>query len=159
MNDSKSKTQKKRDAQALQKLGVQLIALSSDKLDALPLSPELKEAITQAQSLKSHGALRRQTQWIGKLMRGVDAALITDTLEQLSAEEDAQTYAFHEAERWRTRLMQEGHAALTEFVRLFHPQDVQHLRVLIKKAMKEVEQGVKTGAGKALFRYVRSCLS
>lgn len=78
MDEPVSKSQKKREAEALQKLGTQLIALNPDKIELLPLSDPLKQAILEAKTLKSHGAVRRHAQWIGKLMRSIDSkALIT----------------------------------------------------------------------------------
>jgi len=56
MEEPISKTQKKRDADSLQKIGVQLVELSSDKLDSLPLADNLRLAIDQAKTIKSHGA-------------------------------------------------------------------------------------------------------
>ena len=66
MEEPISKSQKKRDADALQKIGVELVALSLEKLDTLPLPDNLRRAIIEAKSLKSHGAIRRQAQLIGK---------------------------------------------------------------------------------------------
>jgi len=159
MEESKSKSQKKRDADALQKVGVQLIALSMTKLDLLPLSDPLKKAIVDAKSLRSNGAIRRQAQLIGKLMRSDNSEEILAAYQQLLAEESAQTAAFHELEQWRERLIHEGKDALTAFINAFHPQDVQQLRQLIKKAVDEHQRQQHTGASKALFRYLRSCLS
>ena len=45
MDEPKSKSQKKRDAAALQKIGVELIGLSLEKLDLLPLPANLRQAI------------------------------------------------------------------------------------------------------------------
>jgi ribosome-associated protein len=59
---------------------------------------------------------------------------------------------------WRTRLIDEGNSALTEFVEKYQPDDVQKLRQLIKKAVKEQEMQKNMGAVKALFRFIRSCL-
>ena len=64
MDEPKSKSQKKREADALQKIGVKLIALSLEKLDLLPLPDNLRQAIIEAKLLKSHGAIRRQAQLI-----------------------------------------------------------------------------------------------
>jgi ribosome-associated protein len=56
-------------------------------------------------------------------------------------------------------LIQEGKEALTDFIDHYHPEDSQQLRQLIKKAIEEQQSGRYPGAGKALFRYIRSCLS
>lgn len=156
MEEEKSKSQKKRDAEALQKLGVILIGWSLDNIDRMPLSDTLKRAIIDAKSLKSHGAVRRQAQLIGKLMRTSDPDELFKAYDSILAEENAQTAQFHETEHWRTRLIHESKEALTEFVERYHPDDLQHLKQLIKKAIDEHSRNLHTGAGKTLFRHLRS---
>lgn len=159
MEEIKSKSQKKREADALQKLGTKLIDLSLERLDSLPLSPHLRQAIIDAKSIKSHGAIRRQSQLIGKLMRASDSEAIITAYEAMIAEESGQTFVFHELEQWRDRLINEGKEALTDFIETYQPEDVQQLRQLIKKAVDEQQTGKYPGAAKALFRFLRSCLS
>jgi ribosome-associated protein len=67
-----SKSARKREYIALQKLGEELILLKQSNLDSLPLDDNLREAVMEAQQIKAHGALRRQKQYIGKLMRHID---------------------------------------------------------------------------------------
>lgn len=84
MKDSKpSKSALKREHLALQKLGEQLIAIKPADLDTLPLGDNLLQAVREARSIKSHGALRRQKQYIGKLMRNVDPQPIRAGLQQI----------------------------------------------------------------------------
>lgn len=159
MEEIKSKSQKKRDADALQKVGVEFIELSDAKLDRLPLPANLRHAIDEAKNIKSHGAIRRQAQLIGKLMRAADSEAILAAYDLILAEGSAQTAAFHELEQWRDRLINEGKDALTAFIHDFQPSDVQQLRQLIKKAVDEQQNGKHCGAAKALFRFLRSCIS
>ncbi|KTC84921.1 ribosome biogenesis factor YjgA [Legionella brunensis] len=158
MEEQKSKSQKKRDAEALRKVGVKLIALNPAKLDGLPLPENLRQAIMEAKVIKSHGAIRRQAQLIGKLMRAADSEAILTAYEAIVAEDSALTAEFHELELWRERLINEGKEALTEFIDQYHPADVQHLRQLVKKAVDEKNSNKPSGAAKALFRFLRSCL-
>lgn len=158
MDDPVSKSQKKRDADVLQKMGVAFIELSLTKLDTIPLTDPLRKAIIDAKSIKSHGAKRRQAQLIGKLMRAADYAAITAAYELLLDEDSSMTAGFHEVESWRDRLMREGKDALTLFIQTFQPEDVQQLRQLIKKAMDDQVKEKNTGAAKALFRYLRSII-
>lgn len=67
-----SKSALKREYIALQKLGEELISLKESDLEGLPLDDNLHEAIMEARQIKAHGALRRQKQYIGKLMRHID---------------------------------------------------------------------------------------
>ena len=72
-----SKTQRKRDAHALQALGVQLIALSAAQLARLELPETLHEAVLAAQRMRSHGARTRHLQYIGKLMRQLEPSVLS----------------------------------------------------------------------------------
>lgn len=85
MDDIKpSKSARKRAYLALQKLGEELISLRDSDLRSLPLDEELLDAVLEAQSIKAHGALRRQKQYIGKLMGRIDdPELIRAALERL----------------------------------------------------------------------------
>lgn len=67
----------------MQKLGEELITLRQSDLDQLPLDEGLLEAVMQARQIKAHGALRRQKQYIGKLMRHIDPEPIRDALLEL----------------------------------------------------------------------------
>ncbi len=155
MDDQKSKSERKREADSIQKIGVKLIALSLEKLDTLPLSPRLRQAVVEAKHLKSHGAIRRQAQLIGKLMRGDECDRLLSAYQQLLERDSAITVDFHEVEVWRSRLMKEGSDALTAFIAHYNPDDHVRLRQLIKKAIAEADKEPSTGAKKALFRYIR----
>lgn len=69
-----SKSQRKREAHALQALGAQLVALPRAHLARIALPDALREAVVTAQGLRPHGARRRHMQYIGTLMRQLDPA-------------------------------------------------------------------------------------
>ena len=81
MNSKPSKSAKKRETHALQYLGEQLIDLSVEQLLDIGLDDILMDAIVAAKSISAHGALKRQKQLIGKLMRRVDSAPIAAALD------------------------------------------------------------------------------
>ena len=84
MDDLKpSKSARKREYIALQKLGEELIALKESDLDRLPLDDNLRDAVLEAKQMKAHGALRRQKQYIGKLMRHIDPEPIRSEMAKL----------------------------------------------------------------------------
>jgi ribosome-associated protein len=84
VDDTKpSKSARKREYLALQKLGEELITIRESDLQSMPLDEDLLEAIMETRRIKSHGALRRQKQYIGKLMRHVDPEPINAALERL----------------------------------------------------------------------------
>ena len=67
----------------MQEMGVKLTRLSVEKLKTLPLTEPLLAAILEAKRLKSHGAIRRQAQLIGKLMRSADYEAICQAYQVL----------------------------------------------------------------------------
>jgi ribosome-associated protein len=82
-SDYKSRTQKKNEDRALQRLGEQLVALPVGRLEAMELPDELLAAIELARKIRSHGARRRQIQYIGVLMRHIDPQPIETALERI----------------------------------------------------------------------------
>ena len=78
-----SKSARKREYLALQKLGEQLLTVKESDLLSMDLDEELLAAIQDARRIKSHGALRRQKQFIGKLMRGIDPGPVRAALERV----------------------------------------------------------------------------
>ena len=83
--DTRSKTRRKRDAEALQALGERLVELKPSRLARVPLDERLREEILTAQRIQARGARRRQLQLIGRLMRSADAAAIANALARLEA--------------------------------------------------------------------------
>ncbi|MED5421244.1 MAG: ribosome biogenesis factor YjgA, partial [Pseudomonadota bacterium] len=115
MNSKPSKTARKREFQALQALGEQLILLTDGQLDDIGLEQPLHDAVVAARSIKAHGALRRQKQLIGKLMRKVDAIPIRDAINALGVNDHLTKRIFHDAERWRSRLREGSDEDVTAF--------------------------------------------
>ena len=83
---SPSKTQRKRDAHALQALGVQLVVLSTVQLARLDLPETLHEAVLAVQRMRSHGARTRQLQYIGTLMRQLEPSVLSRVRAALAPE-------------------------------------------------------------------------
>ncbi len=154
--ESPSRSQEKREAEALQKLGEQLISLPKKQLDMLPLPDRLRDAIEQARRITSHGALKRQRQYLGRLMREIDPQPLRSKLDELRGADKAANARFHQNERWRDRLITEGDAAFAEFLAQ-HPQaDHQHLRRLMRDAASDAAAGRAPRHARELFRYIQS---
>ena len=117
MTDAKpSKSARKREYQELQNLGERLILLSNDELAEIETDEYLIEQVIEARTISSHGALRRQKQLIGKIMREVDPLPIRDALAKFGQSDNAAKSVFRQAERWRDQIAAEGRPALLEFV-------------------------------------------
>ena len=80
MEERPSKSERKRRSDDLQSLGEALIDLPDSEFNALPLPEQLREAVQLARKITAHGGLYRQKQYIGKLMRKIDAEPIRDAL-------------------------------------------------------------------------------
>jgi ribosome-associated protein len=107
-----SKSQRKRDADALQDLGETLIKLSPDQLKRFTLPEELREAVLAAKRIPvSKGtAFKRQRQFIGRLMRSIDPEPIVEQLDALKGNSAKENALMHRAEHWRERLLLEQDA-------------------------------------------------
>lgn len=158
-DSSPSKSARKRDSEALQALGEQLVELPEDVLDTLELPERLRDALRLARTITQRSALRRQRQYIGKLMRDIDPAPIRAALERRAQRDRATVAIGHSAERWRTRLIDEGDAALAELL-LQHPRaDRSRLRELRRVALAEPDGVRGRRAYRELYRCVRDLLS
>lgn len=153
-----SKSQLKRDMIDLQKIGETLVNLSDHELAKIPLPESLFEAIKFAQSLKSHESIRRQLQYIGKLMREVDQEQIKTALKNLKMNAEANTRQFHQIEQWREQLITVGDDALKQFIETYPNTDTQHLRQLIRNAKHDRSNNKNTGSEKKLFQYIREIM-
>ena len=71
-----SKSEIKRDAEELKRLGAEIVDLGKNALDKIPLDADLRAAIELAQRIKMEGR-RRQLQLIGKMLRQRDVELRT----------------------------------------------------------------------------------
>lgn len=81
----KSRTQKKKEDQALQQIGEQLVALPPSLLEIMALPDELLADIEFARTIKSHGARRRQIRHIGAILRHMDSQPIQIALERIQS--------------------------------------------------------------------------
>ena len=149
-NEGPSKSQIKRDMQALQKIGEALVALPETQLEKIHLEGRLRTAVLEARQLKGFEAKRRQMQYIGRLMRDTDAQPIEEALAKIQGKHQQTQAQFHQIERWRDRLIAEGDKLLEEFLKQYPDTDRQQLRQLIRNA-----QQAKQGADTELFRYLR----
>ncbi len=146
-----SKSQRKRESAALQDIGTELVRLPAEQVRSLDLPEPLRLAVLEAQRIRSRGALRRQMQFIGRLMRSIDAEPITEQLATLCGESERAKARFHALERWRERLLADD-AAVSEWQAAHPGSDVQQLRQLIRNARKEVAEQKPPKAYRALFR-------
>ena len=149
-----SKSEIKRDAEALKKLGEKLVGLTKINLEKIPLDETLLEAVELAQRVQKE-ARRRQLQYIGKLLRNTDVEPIQEALDKIENKHNQQQAMLHKLELLRDELVANGDAALENLLNE-HPQaDRQHLRNLIRLAQKEKEQNKAPKAYREIYQYLK----
>ena len=150
----KSKTRKKLEASALQALGIELIQFSDEQLQRMPLPQELLDAVLAAKKIHQHGGRKRQLQYIGKLMRNIDAEPIKQAVREIQLQHKRDSAQFHLIETWRDRLLQGSPSIMKELLSRFPDLDVQHVRQLVRNAHKEDSRQKPPKSARALFKYL-----
>jgi ribosome-associated protein len=152
-----SKTARKREQLLLQELGERLIGLTADELQELPLDERLTDAVLDASAITAKGALRRQKQLIGKLMRDADADAIRRTLDARNADDRIAKRAFADAERWRDRIVSEGHAAIEEYATATG-SDIESLGQLLNELQRAMNERVAKNIRRRIFQNIHGAL-
>jgi len=156
--DRPSKSQVKREMQALQDLGAELIALPKDALKRMPMPEKLDEAVREARRITDHEGKRRQVQYVGRVMRSLfdtEIAALRTALDTYKGVNKAETAKLHWIERTREKLLADD-AALTEFIRQHPNADPQEGRTLIRNARKEAQQNKPPRYFRELFQWIKS---
>ena len=133
-----SKSEIKRDAEQLKKLGAKLVELTPTNLEKIPLDETLLDAVELAQRLQKEDK-SRQLQYIGKLLRNIDVEPIQEALDKLENKHNQQQVILHKLELLRDELIDKGDDALTDLFNSYPQSDRQYLRNLILSAQKEKE--------------------
>ncbi|MBG7618602.1 DUF615 domain-containing protein [Herbaspirillum sp. AP02] len=155
--DRPSKSQLKREMDALQKLGESLVAEPRDRVKRVPMPEDVRDAILECQQIKDHEGRRRQMQYVGKKMRTLEAdelAIIQKTIDSWHGASKAETAAMHALERRREKLLADDQA-LTELLDRHPEVDVQHMRTLIRNARKEQAEHKPPKAYREIFQILK----
>ena len=165
-----SKTELKRESTELQKLGEDLLGLRAELFERLALPEALVSALDDLRRITNFEGRRRQMQYVGKLMRGLEPEVleaIRAALEEQRSGSAQQTLALHAAEKWRDDLIASDDA-LQPWLQAHPDTDVQQLRALIRQARKdtapsqdEISKGLVPRKGRAfreIFQIVRDHL-
>lgn len=153
-----SKSEIKRDAEILKKLGLRLVKLTQTELARLKLDEDLLYHIQLAQKIKKEG-FRRQIQYIGKLLRNRDIAPIEQALNELINKENRQQIAINKFEKLRDNLIESGDAE--PILEIYPHADRQQLRQLARMAKKEImkkdpEDKTLPRSARQIFIYLKS---
>lgn len=162
-----SKTELKRESTELQLLGEQLVGLRAGLSGALELPDKLVDALQAAGRITDFEGRRRQLQFVGKLMRRLDAETLDAVRAALAAQRAPsaqETEALHEAERWRASLLADD-AALRDWIEQHPATDAQALRALLRQARRDAVperpgEAVRHGRSyREIFRIVKNELA
>ncbi len=155
MQEKPSRTQKKKEADALQDYGVKLVKLRDDQINAIALPEDILQAVRFAKTLE-HGALRRQLQYIGTLMRKHNVASIREILDNTRDSNRKLARATKEIERWRDGLLAGSDAVTQEISGKYPGADLEYLAELVRKAGTEKAAGRPPRSARILFRYLKN---
>lgn len=165
--DEQSRTDLKRESTELQKLGEALLTLRTELLTQLPLSDKFRDAIADAKRITNFEGKRRQMQFIGKLMRKLEAAELEAVRAALDVQANGsavENLALHQSEQWRDRMIADDDAA-GEWIAKYPATDTQQLRALIRQARKDAipaTPGAAVRHGRAyreIFQLLREALT
>lgn len=158
--DEISKSQIKREAEALKEIGRQLVALNAKQLAQIPGSDTLMEGIKVAHKISTkHEALRRQYQYIGKVLRTEDMEKITAKLDIINDNNRKRTHAISHLELLTDQLIELGDPKVNDALEMYPQLERQKLRQLVRQANKEKAQEKPAKTAKELFVYLKThCL-
>jgi ribosome-associated protein len=156
--DGPSKSEVKRQMLARQDLAKTLSQLSSDAIKSLPVDDNLKEKLLETEKIKTFGAIKRHTLYLGKLMRGYDEdeiAAIQARLDAIQGVNKAEIAKFHHLEQLREDLLNQENR-LTLFIEEHPEVDIQELRTLIRNAKREKEHNKPPKAYREIFQLLKT---
>jgi len=152
-----SKSEAKRQSNALQKMGETLVEAPRDRVKRVPMPEDVLEAILMCQTITNHEGRRRQMQFVGKKMRTLDEAeiaAIQQTIDGWKGASKSDTAAMDALERRRDKLLADD-KALTVLLSENPELDVQHLRTLIRNARKEQAENKPPKAYREIFQILK----
>lgn len=155
-----SKSEIKRDAEELKKLGSKLVDLTQANLDKIQLDESLLDAINLARRSRLE-AKRRQLQFIGKLLRSAtedEINHIRESLDKIENKHNQQQAMLHKLELLRDELVEQGDDALAKLLNDHPEADRQHLRNLIRSAQKEKAQNKPPKAYRDIYQYLKALI-
>jgi ribosome-associated protein len=155
--DKPSKTQRKKAVHELRDMGEELVALNEAQLAQVEMPDFLRDAVVAARDITAHGARKRQLQYIGKLMRKVDAVPIRARLDVWNAQSRGPTLAHKRTEVWRNRLLDEE-GALAELLREYPRADATYLQKLMDATARERETGHPPRSFRLLYQALHALM-
>lgn len=149
-----SKSQLKREKQALHALAERMAGMPRAELERLNLSEATWVALDETPRIKDPRARGRHWKRIANLLEREDMHAVHALVDAADEREREANARHHALENWRERLIAEGDVALGELADQHPAIDRQQLRTLIRAAQRDTERG-RPEAPRKLFRYLR----
>lgn len=156
-----SKSMLKRASHQLQDLGEQLLAMPDARLKSIDMPERLRDALDDYKRTRSFEGKRRQLQFIGKILRLIDAEPLREAVATFKLGHAQNSLALHQAERWRADLINDEKNTLTQWAEEFTGTDLQQLRALVRNARKDAAAAPEQRNGRAyreLFQFIKKVL-
>lgn len=156
-----SKSMLKRASHQLQDLGEQLLAMPDARLKSIDMPERLRDALDDYKRTRSFEGKRRQLQYIGKILRLIDAEPLREAVATFQLGHAQNSLALHQAERWRADLVNDEKNTLTQWAEEFPGTDLQQLRALVRNARKDAAAAPEQRNGRAyreLFQFIKKVL-
>lgn len=153
-----NKTRQKREIAARSTLIERMTELSDKELARLGVAGEMIEEVARVRAIRPSGARKRQLKFCVKRLQDADLSQVELYLSDQRSQQVEANRAFHHLEQWRDRLIEEGDAAIGDALAEWSALDRQQLRQLVRDARREHEHGKPVGAGRKLFRYLRTLM-
>ncbi len=156
-----SRSQNRREAVEVLKLGQQLVALTDAQLSKLPVPESLLPHIRECKRITAHIAHKRQLAFLAKQMRREDDEVletIRDALDKHGDTARREVAAMHRVETWRDRLLADGDSALAELLDEYPQADRQRIRQLVRNVLEERKRNKPPAAFRELYRELRELM-
>lgn len=154
-----SKSQLKRESQAITRLGKKLTELSDAQLADIPLDEPVREAIALAHKIQNkRSALKRHYLFLGKLLRARDTDAIIEAIERNDQTSQIEIQRHHQAERWREQIIEQGFDAIESFVSMHADADRQKLRQLWRNYSQAKTDSKKTQISRQIYKDLKAAL-
>ena len=141
--DQPSKSELKRRQNRLQDLGRLLVELTPGKMARIELPEKLRAHVVEAQRLTAMGALRRQIQYIGRIMEEFDTPAIARALRDIDQIPYIKPVVIKSARVLAAEELIEGgdEALFSKYSGRVDNADMQRLRQAVRLAQKNIASG------------------
>lgn len=154
-----SKSELKRDMEALQKLGERIIKMKAGERDKLGLTGEIAEAIELGIKIKDKkDAFRRHIRYVAKVLNTIDLTSINEAIFKIENNATFANVYFHKLEQLRDDLVKNGDSAINEILTQYPDLDRGKLRQLVRQTKKEAEDNKPPKSARQIFQYLKEMI-